>query len=93
VALDRDNKLYTWSVQKRFHSTDLLELSQNPTVVKALRKKQIQSVFPGYNSIFALSEDVIYHEPKPSISEVKNDAVFEKNPILKETLSQERATN
>jgi hypothetical protein len=50
-------------------------------------------VFPGYNSIFALSEDVIYHEPKPSISEVKNDAVFEKNPILKETISQERATN
>ena len=32
AALDRDNKLFLWTVQKRFHSNDLLELAPKPTL-------------------------------------------------------------
>ena len=87
VALDRDNKLYTWSVQKRFHSTDLLELAQAPTIVKTLRKKTIQAVFPGYNSIFALSDDVLV---QPNPSQGKEDKLnYKQNPPLQKTISQD----
>ena len=64
AVLDRDNKIYVWTVQKRFHSTDLLDLKATPTLVRTLRKKKVRQIFAGYNSVFALSEDLIIKEKK-----------------------------
>ena len=72
AVLDRDNKIYVWTVQKRFHSTDLLDMKATPVLVRTLRKKKVRQIFAGYNSVFALSEDVLIKE-KTQLTDIKED--------------------